>query len=68
MWEFLTATAKQLSSLDLALTVFGVLIYRLVTMSDDKKRATVQLAIYALTLMAFGALGVRVLLIIKTGG
>lgn len=68
MWEFLTAAAGRLSSLDLALTVFGVLIYRLVTMSDDIKRATVQRAISALTLLALGALGVRVLLILHTGG
>ena len=68
MWEFLTATANRLSSLDLALVVFGWLTYKMIVAETKIKRAAVQYGIAALALMAFGALGVRVLLIIKTGG
>ncbi len=68
MWKFLTATANRLSSLDLALVVFGWLTYKMIVAETKIKRATAQYGIAALALMAFGALGVRVLLIIKTGG
>ncbi len=73
MWEFLTATANRLSSLDLALVVFGMLMYKLISTARKINRANVKWGILALSLMAFGALGVRVLLIwteftIKTGG
>ncbi len=68
VWEFLTATANRLSSLDLALVVFGWLVYKMIVVEAKIKRATVQYGIVALVVMAVGALAVRVLLIIKTGG
>lgn len=68
MWEFLTALSNRLSSLDLALVVFGWLTYKMLVAETNIKRQTVQYGIIALTLMALGALGVRILLIIKTGG
>ena len=67
MWKFLEVLANQLSSLDLVVVVTGALVYKLISTAREINRANVKWGILALTLLAFGALAVRVLLIFKTG-